>query len=265
MEQHCTAFVHPLLPSAAKLRRRPGRPKGSKGKVLQEARALGVHHFAFVRSSLLGLDLAEAFNRYLAWSESTTDLRHIQHRRDALLKHIIQCASQHDATLQPDSKITPLLDLLRSDRSVKPAVVLPSLEQWIESEGMDPDGWSETDLLAEYKAALGLDNAQAIDAARGLKDPVGERVRALNYLETVLSVIPAATDRLESWFARPTAKCLRNRGMVTLADLVQFINAHGYRWHARIKGFGQQRAEQVLAWLVQEQDHLSLLVSGKVH
>lgn len=152
MERHCTAFVDPLLPDAAKQRRPPGRPKGSKGKVFQEARALGVHHFAFVRSCLLGLDLAEAFNRYMAWSETTTDLRHVRHRRDALLQHIIECARQHDATLQPDSKITPLLDLLRGDRSVKPAVVLPSLEQWIESEGMDPDGWSEADVLAEYKA-----------------------------------------------------------------------------------------------------------------
>ncbi len=130
---------------------------------------------------------------------------------------------------------------------------------------MDLDGWSEADLLAEYKAALDLDNVQVMDAAQGLKDPVGERVRALNYLETVLSVIPSATDRLESWFARSTAKCLRNRGIITLADLVHFINAHGYRWHARIKGFGRQRAEQVLAWLVLAQEHLNLLVSGNVY
>jgi len=37
-----------------------------------------------------------------------------------------------------------------------------------------------------------------------LRHPV--QVRALNYLETVLSVIPTATDRLESWFARPVVK-----------------------------------------------------------
>ena len=79
----------------------------------------------------------------------------------------------------------------------KPAVELPSLDDWVEAEGMDPDMWSEADLLAEYKAAFGLDNADAIDAGEGLKDVVAERVRALNFLETVLSVIPAATDRLE--------------------------------------------------------------------
>ena len=42
-----------------------------------------------MRESLLGLDLAEAFHRYLAWSETTTDVRHVQHRCDELLEHII--------------------------------------------------------------------------------------------------------------------------------------------------------------------------------
>ena len=40
-----------------------------------------VHHFAFVRARLMGLDLAEAFYRYLACSETPTDLRHVQRRR----------------------------------------------------------------------------------------------------------------------------------------------------------------------------------------
>jgi hypothetical protein len=52
------------------------------------------------------------------------------------------------------------------------------------------------------------------------KDPVAERVRALNHLATLLAVTPAAGDRLESWFARSTAKCLRNVGVLTLGDLV---------------------------------------------
>jgi site-specific recombinase XerD len=233
--------------------------------VIQDARALGIHHFAFVRSSLLGLDLADSFNRYLAWSETTTDLRHVQHRRDALLKHIIDAGRHLDASLAPHAKITHLLDLLRSDALAKSAAVLPSLDEWVQSEGMDPDGWSEADLLVEYKAAFGLDNADAIDAAVGLKDPVGERVKALNYLETVLATTASATDRLESWFARPVVKCLRNVGLLTLGDLVRFINVHGYRWHVRIKGFGAQRAQQVVAWLVLEQDHLNLQVSGRVH
>jgi len=259
------SLAAPLFHSAPAPRRKAGRPLGSKAKVVQDARALGVHHFAFVRSSILGLDLAESFQRYMAWAESTTDLRYVQNRREALLKRIIEAGRQHDATLPSHSKITHLLDLLRSDAATPKAVQLPSLDEWMESEGMDPEGWSEAELLAEYKAHFGLDNADAIEAAAAFKDPVGERVRALNYLETVLSVIPTATDRLESWFARPVVKCLRNMGIITLGDLVRFINAYGHRWYSTIKGFGAQRAKQVLHWLTLEQDHLNLLVSASVH
>ena len=257
--------ISPLFHSGSAAQRKPGRPKGSKAKVVQDARALGVHHFAFVRSSLLGLDLAQSFERYLAWSETTTDLRYVQNRREALLKRIIEAGRQLDATLPSHSRITHLLDLLRSDAAPPKSVELPSLDEWVASEGMDPEGWSEAELLAEYKAAFGLDNADAIEAGAGLKDAVGERVRALNYLETVLSSIPAATDRLESWFARPVVKCLRNMGIITLGDLVRFINVYGYRWYSTIKGFGAQRANQVVHWLILEQDHLNLQVSANVH
>jgi site-specific recombinase XerD len=265
MELNTSFFVAPLFHSAQGLRRKPGRPEGSRAKVIQEARALGVHHFAFVRSSLLGLDLADSFNRYMAWAETTTDLRFVQNRRDALLKQIIEAGRALDATLPQHSRITQLLDLLRSDAMPKPSVVLPSLDEWIETEGMDPDMWSEADLLAEYKAHFGLDNADAQEAGVGLADVVGERVRVLNHLETVLSVFPAATDRLESWFARPVVKCMRNVGIITLGDLVRFINVYGYRWHSQIKGFGVLRAKQVLHWLVLEQDHLNVAISGSVH
>nr|WP_295768060.1 tyrosine-type recombinase/integrase [Rhodoferax sp.] len=258
-------LIAPLFHNAPVVKRKPGRPLGAKAQVLQEARSLGVHHFAFVRSSLLGLDLADAFSRYMAWSETTTDLRYVQGRRDALLKQIIEVGRQHDAALPGHAKITHLMDLLRSDATTNPAVQLPSLDEWVAAEGMDPDMWSEADMLAEYKAAFGLDNADAQEAAQGLKDPVAERVRALNYLETILSVTPSATDRLESWFAKPVAKCLRNVGLLTLGDLVRFINAYGHRWYCGIKGFGAQRAHQVLHWLILEQDRLNLLVSGSVH
>jgi site-specific recombinase XerD len=263
LEQAVTMEAAPLFHSQPT--RKAGRPRGAKAKVVQDMRSLGVHHFAFVRSSLLGLDLAESFQRYLAWAETTTDLRYVQNRREALLKQIIEAGRQYDATLSSSAKITHLLDLLRSDAAPPKAVALPSLEEWVESEGMDPDGWSEADLLDEYKAAFGLDNADAIDAAAEFKDPVGERVRALNHLETMLSIIPAATDRLESWFARPVVKCLRNMGLLTLGDLVRFINVYGYRWYSRIPGFGAQRANQVVHWLILEQDHLNLLISGSVH
>jgi site-specific recombinase XerD len=249
----------PLFHSPASVRR--GRPPGAKASVVLDPRTLGIHHFAFVRSSLLGLDLREAFDRYLAWSETTTDLRYVQNRRDALLKQIIAAGRHLDATLPERSKITHLLDLLRSDAPIKEAVALPTMDEWMEAEGMDPDMWSEADLVDEYKAAFGLDNEDAIDAAQGLKDPAADRVKALNYLETILAVKPSATDRLETWFSKPVAICLRNVGLLTLGDLVRFINVYGYRWHGRLKGFGVQRADQVAAWLRMQYESIHMLIA----
>ena len=242
-----------------------GRPPGSKAQVIRDARALGIHHFAFVRSSLWGLDLAHSFERYLAWSETTTDLRYVQNRRDALLKQIIDAGRHLNASLPEPAKITDILNILRSDRTVASAIVLPTLEQWVESEGMDPDVWSEADLIAEYQSAFGLDNADALAAAEGAKDVVAERVRALNHLATLLAVTPGAQDRLEMWLAKPVALSLRNVGLLSLADLVNFINVNGYRWHNRIKGFGNQRADQVVAWLRMQYEHLNMLISNSVN
>ena len=243
---------------------RRGRPLGAKAAVVLDPRTLGIHHFAFVRSSLLGLDLRDAFNRYLAWSETTTDLRYVQNRCNALLHQIIESGRHWDASQAPHAKIGALLDLLRSNAPTKAAIALPTLQDWVESEGVDPDMWSEVELLAEYKAAFGLDNVHAHEAAQGLKDPAAQRVKALNFLETVLATTPSGADRLEVWFSRPVVKCLRNVGLLSLGDLARLINVYGYRWHGRIKGFGLQRAGQVLIWLRMQQESLNLAISPAV-
>lgn len=152
--------------------KRLGRPPGSKAQVILDARALGFHHFAFVRSSLWGLDLAHSFERYLAWSETTTVLRYVQNRRDALLKQIIEAGRYLNSSLPEAAKITDILDLLRSDQAAKPTLKLSTLEEWVESECMDPDVWSEADLIAEHQSTFGLENPDAPAAAEGAKDVV---------------------------------------------------------------------------------------------
>lgn len=67
--------------------------------MIQNPDVLGIHHFAFVRLSFLGIDLLESFERSLAWSETITDLRYIRNRCDALLKSIIEAGRHLDATL----------------------------------------------------------------------------------------------------------------------------------------------------------------------
>lgn len=252
--------VDPLFHSPAPKRR--GRPPGSKSQVVKDPRSLGLHHFAFVRSALLGLDLRQSFERYLAWAESTTDLRYVQNRKDALLQQIIEAGRNLDPGLPKHAGLHASLDLLRSQAKLVATVQLPTLQEWVEQEGMDPDMYSEAELLDEYKAAFGLDNADALEAGAHLKDPSAERVRALNHLESLLAIQPTAEDKLELWFARPVVKRLRNVGLLFLKDLVNFINVYGYRWHGRIQGFGALRAGQVVFWLQLQQEQLRIAIQA---
>ena len=52
-EQPATPLFDGPMPETKAPKRPRGRPIGSKAQVIREVRALGVHHFAFVRSSLL--------------------------------------------------------------------------------------------------------------------------------------------------------------------------------------------------------------------
>ena len=189
----------------------------------------------------------------------------VQNRRDALLKQIIESGRNLDPDVPKHAGLLNSLELLRSQAKVPAIVQLPSLEEWVEREGMDPDMYGEAELLAEYKAAFGLDNADALEVGADHKDPTAERVRALNHLEVLLAMNPSADDKLETWFARSVVKRLRNVGLLTLRDLVNFINAYGYRWHGRIAAFGTHRAQQVVFWLRLQQEQLNLLISESVN
>jgi hypothetical protein len=101
---------------------------------------------------------------------------------------------------------------------------LPALDEWIASEGIDRQYWRETDLVAEYKVAFGLDSAAAMAGAHTKSGLVGERVQALNHLETLPSVIPAATYRLDLWVARPVARWFLGAGFAPLHKQKSYTN-----------------------------------------
>ncbi len=249
------ARTDPAIDRAIDPRKRRGRPAG-KSTGIGSARQLGVHHFAFLRASFVGVELDAAFERYLAWGETTTDPRHVQQRRAQILRQVLDAGRRLDMTLAPALKINRLLDLLRSDAVVAPAVKLPTLDAWMAGEGMASDGWSEADAIGEYKAAHGIDNLEAIDAAQGLADVAGARAHALNHLQTLLAVLPTPGDAIDAWFARSLVIRLRNVGVLTLADLANFINVYGFRWQAQVDGLGARRAALIVAWLRAQVDAL---------
>lgn len=208
---------------------------------------------------MLGVDLREAFERYLAFGETTSDRRHIEARRRDLTAQLVEAGRRLDATLAEDAKITRYVDLLCLDRPSARVAALPSLDEWAAAEGIDPDEWSEAELLEDYRAAHGLDSLVAPESPpREGSDTTNRRIQALNHLSRLLSVEPQAADPVDAWFAPPVVRHLRQVGVMTLQNLFQLVNVHGHRWHGQVPRIGARRATQVVGWLRSQAESLKL-------
>ena len=76
-------------------RRGRGRPRGSQTRLLSTgAGELGRHHFAFLRALIDGIDLEQAWKRYLAFSGGLNDRRHFASRLRQLVDVIDQAGPQ---------------------------------------------------------------------------------------------------------------------------------------------------------------------------
>ena len=219
-----------------------------------------MQHFAFLRAWVQGLDLKAAWDRYLAFAESSSDRRHVERRRADLLAQVLHDGHQINLTLPERERITDALRQLAQDTPTPATSALPSLEDFVQAQGFDLDQFSEAELLTEYQAFYGLNGPGAIDdgpsghgpaiAAADATDPdVRARLRALNQLETLLARQPQADDRIDLWFAPATLPRLKAVGAGTLGALLDHIDVHGHGWFKPVRGLGATRAAAVVAWL----------------
>jgi integrase len=228
-----------------------GRPRGSRTRVLREQQALGVHHFAFLRSWLQGLDLRQAWQRYLAFGEVNADPRHMERLRAALLQRVLREAHVLNLTLAEEQRITAELDLLAQPPRGPGLVALPSLDEFVSAQGLDREAWAEEELLREYREFFGL-NGAARSEGEPLSPkvaPLSQQLRALLRIERLLARSPAPSDLLSLWLSPTLADRLRDAGIATLEALVQTINVYGANWWRRVRGVGRARAAAMLEWL----------------
>jgi site-specific recombinase XerD len=228
-----------------------GRPRGSRTRVLREQQALGVHHFAFLRSWMQGLDLRQAWQRYMAFGEVNADPRHMERLRAALLQRVLRDAHVVNLTLPEEQRITAELGLLAQPPRGPGLVALPSLDEFVATQGLDREAWAEEELLREYREFFGLDGAAPSDGTQLSPKvaQVSEQVRALLRVERLLARRPAPSDLLSLWLSPTLADRLRETGITTLETLVQTINVHGANWWRRVRGLGRARAASMLEWL----------------
>ena len=181
---------HP--PELTALKRRPGRPRNAKTRLLQGA-DIGRHHFAFVRALLEGIDLDRAWTRYMGFTGESSDRRHaavrlreitvaIQHAADpvglggpaGVAARAIRRLPDFPARRPPPRATTSRAS--RSDASTGSAAAppsdapspalprIPSFEAWLQAQE-DPDFYSIGEWLELYKEEFGASGEPAPVAA----------------------------------------------------------------------------------------------------
>lgn len=225
----------------------PARP------LAKERRRIGLHHIAFFRAYLEGLDLSEQSERYL---EIGRDARRAQKTVRWLVAELVAAArKRRDFGAARLLKIRP--SLIRSAQPATPAGEgaprRPTLEEFAEAH--DPDGfYTERELLSLFASEYPESERTGDDAAAPRRQARNERLRkrqmaALADLERLLAEDPKPEHHVTGWFDTSVALRLADVGLHTLGQLVEAINAVGYRWYRNVPKLGEQGAARIVAFL----------------
>jgi len=247
--------------------------------VLRDRQALGAHHFAFLRATFQGLDIRSAWRRYLAFAdEGPADAQQLSRQRAALLDDLVAralaAARQWPAGHAVHAAARLLAEARRATgpasatagagRAEPPspqARALPSLDEFIDASGLDPDTHSQAEWLALYQEAHGLADPAAprpataiaaeaeAEAARLDRQQIADCLRALTVLEPLVVRSAGPDDPLLLWLASPTVDRLLAHGCERLDDLSRLVRDGGAGWWQPVAGLGRARAQAIARWL----------------
>lgn len=257
-------------PDATPSKPRRGRPPGTKAKVIAEQ--LRRHHFSFVRSAIEGIALRRAWETYLAFEGGADDERHFAARLRQLQTLIHQAASDRGLGAQAQRALARFSSVeLEAATPAIPSTqaipALPNLDEWVTQRcdelGIDWDFQTQADWLTEYEEAFGLDqpappqpaSLALVELARPpLASPalpsLQDQLASLNSLSATLARGPALSDPLGSWLSADLTRRLSQVGVLTLQQLIGFINLYHHRWWTRVPRLGEVRGDRILAWLM---------------
>jgi site-specific recombinase XerD len=203
------------------------------------ARRVGMHHFAFFRGHIEGIDLSILADRYL---ETGQDLRKAKSTVRWIRDELIAAAMRQKPEIIRLLKITP------SRLSQDVASPAPSLAEF--QEANDPDEfYSEKELLKLFREHYG-----SVDPKEIRKASRNERLRrrlidAVRWLEHWVASEPLPTDPVVIWLDNGIAGRLLDAGVGTIEDLTTLISKRGKNWHKKVPGMGLVGAERLQRWL----------------
>lgn len=215
-------------------------------------RRLGLHHIAFFRSHLEGLDLADLGERYL---ETGADLPKAKATLRWVRDQLIAASRKEKPALVkllsiPLSRLDELEAGHRNPgKGATPTKPAPSLAEF--QETYDPEGFfDEEELIKRFQEMYPVtDPAIARRIRRNAR--LRQRMRdAILWLEPRVAAPPKPGDALLAWFDEALARRLMAAGLNTLADLQHHIARRGKHWYRHIPRIGPVAAARLAHWLV---------------
>ena len=164
-------------------------------------------------------------------------------------------SAQFDEDMYSEAELIELYEEAHSDErdaSVSEAVPHSLVELDIEQLlNVEPVSKASHDSgVAAGETANQVVFAEAL-AAKSLSQRVEIQLAAINWLEERLGKRPARNHQVSQWVKLDGAQrqALREVGVVSLGDLVDWMSLQGERWVKKLPGYGVSRGRSLVQWL----------------
>ena len=251
---------------ADKPKGKPGRPRGSVVKLMNDLSDLTMEDFSFIRAVASGIKSRDAFLQFYidvdydqAGKPMVPHGHDLNHQVDQIVKRIISVArdSQNVEIRRAATELNsgPIV-LMELDAKAKDAVEA-SFEEWFATV---PDGfYSERELpeaygryLEENRGGATQEESTLITQSLG----VNQKIKAINLLQSTFAKRPRPDDPVSFWFAPTIATPLKSLQVSTIKSLIIFIETHGPKWHLIVRGQAKQERDTAMVTLDAGCEHL---------
>jgi hypothetical protein len=217
-------------------------------------RRIGLHHMAFFRGYVEGLELARSASLYL---ESGEDLHAAKRTLQWVMGELVAAARRQQPAMARLLRIPP--SRITESRSGQASVCVPSLEEFRAER--DPTGfYTEHELIELFEAEFNKGADRTLRKRANRNASLRRRqLEAVRWLESWIAEAPVIHDPLMAWVDESFAAKLERAGLITVGNLMSFIEKYGRRWWVRIPEIGAAGAERLLKWLAMNEGTLGPL------